>query len=113
VASVDDEGIPLNRRSTVTKYEPMGRTTMARVKPRSFMMTPVGTAGAMSDFSVLAALGLDGSSWSRKVFSVEMMRWVAMMDFVVVVVWVIVRLCFFELPQLRCGLRDDCSRGLG
>lgn len=42
-------------------------------------MTLAGTAGAMSDFSLLAALGLDGSSWSRKVFSVEMMRCVAMM----------------------------------
>jgi hypothetical protein len=96
--------IPLKRVSTVTKYDPMGTTIMARVKPSSFMMTDlgvavselgnkpwgetqskggaayVGTAGAMSDLTLAAGLEPMLSSFSRRVFSWEMILRVAMMD---------------------------------
>lgn len=88
--------IPLKTASTVRKYDPMGITTMPRVKASSFMMTDlvsrgewvmcigwciegshVGTAGAMLDFSCAAGLEPMVSSFSRRFFSWEMILRVA------------------------------------
>lgn len=91
---------PLKTVCTVRKYDPIGTTIIARVNPSSLKITSLrqsekrnrvglnqcaaqrrhwegraahlGTAGAMFDFS-------STSSFSRKVFSVEIMRRVAIM----------------------------------
>lgn len=73
-------GLPLKTVFTVAKYEPMGMTIMAKVKARSLTMTSMGTAGAMLDCWSAAGLEPTVSSFSRMVFSSEMILRVAILD---------------------------------
>lgn len=72
-------GLPLKIVSTVAKYEPIGMTIIAKVKARSLTMTSVGTAGAMLDCWSAAGLEPTVSSFSRMVFSSEMILRVAIL----------------------------------